>query len=297
MDPLKILDVTLRDGGHINNFHFKNEDVVTIIKALDISNIEYIEVGYKNGSISPIDNIGIAGLSPDEYLLLCKNHVTKAKIAVMAHCKNINKDDIKALKKCGVSLLRLCIPKGEHQVAYPFIKLAKDEGLLVSINLIHISQYKLETIFKVVESIVPYEPTMIYFADSNGCLHPERVTAMYEYCTSNYQIPFGYHGHDNIGLAQMNTLAAIAAGAVHVDASLAGAGKGIGNLKMEYFIAYLQSNKIHRYEILPLIEASNFVRNILKCGYVSEDEFTRGILDLSTEQLKSFKTTNQKGIK
>jgi 4-hydroxy 2-oxovalerate aldolase len=215
----------------------------------------------------------------------------------MAHCKNINKDDIKALKKCGVSLLRLCIPKGEHAAAYPFIEYAKEEGLLVSINLIHISQYKLETIFQVVESIIPHEPTMIYFADSNGCLHPERVTAMYEYCTSNYKIPFGYHGHDNIGLAQMNTLAAVAAGALHVDASLAGAGKGIGNLKMEYFIAYLQSNKIHRYEILPLIAASNFVRNILKCGFVSEDEFTRGILDFSTEQLKAFKASSKKGIK
>lgn len=69
MDPLKILDVTLRDGGHINNFHFKNEDVVTIITALDSANIEYIEAGYRNGSISPIENIGVAGLSPDEYLL------------------------------------------------------------------------------------------------------------------------------------------------------------------------------------------------------------------------------------
>ncbi len=297
MGSLKILDVTLRDGGHINNFHFTDEEISTILPALDSSGIEFIEVGYRNGSISPIENIGIAGLCPDDYLLQCKRYITKAKIAVMAHCKNINRDDIKALKKCGVSLLRLCIPRGEHTAAFPFIQYAKEEGLLVSINLIHISQYKLEAIFEAVESLIPYHPTMIYFADSNGCLHPERVTAIYEYCTSHYKIPFGYHGHDNIGLAQMNTLAAMQAGAVHVDASLAGAGKGIGNLKMEYFIAYLQSNKIQQYEILPLIAASNYVRDILKCGYVSVDEFTRGILDLSTEQLKAFKTTSQQGIK
>ncbi len=298
MLPLQVLDVTLRDGGHLSNFHFTNEQLHRIISALDAAGVDFIEVGYRNGSISHIDNIGIAGLSPNEYLSFCKEGIQRSKMAVMAHCQNITRNDIIEMKKCGVELLRLCIQKGEHSLAYPFISLAKDEGMLVSTNIIHISQYSQELIQEVVEGILPFEPSIIYFADSNGCLHPDRVTSIYQYCTTHYKVPFGYHAHDNIGLAQTNALAALANGAKYIDASLAGASKGIGNLKLEFLIAYLHTMNNHQYDLKPVIAASNFVRGTLpKCGYVSEDEFTRGIFDLSTKQLKEYNALKQKGSK
>lgn len=295
MTHFKLIDVTLRDGGHLSNFHFTDEQLHRILSALDAAGLDYVEVGYRNGSISPIENIGIAGLSPNEFLIFCNERLSRAKMAVMAHCQNITKDDIKDLKKCGVSLLRLCIQKGEHALAYPFIGYAKDEGLEVSTNIIHISQYSQELIQAVVEGILPYEPSMIYFADSNGCLHPDRVTSIYKYFTSHYKIPFGYHAHDNIGLAQANALAALASGASFVDASLAGASKGIGNLKLEFLIAFLYTMNNKQYDLKPLVSASNYVRSTLPmCGYVSDDEFTRGILDLSTKQLKEYNASKPK---
>lgn len=298
MKSFELLDVTLRDGGHLSDFHFTEDQLHRILSALDSAGLDYIEVGYRNGSISPIENIGIAGLSPNHYLNFCKERIQRSKMAVMAHCQNITKEDIHDLKKCGVSLLRLCIQKGEHPLAYPFIGYAKDAGMLVSTNIIHISQYSQELIQEVVESILPYAPTMIYFADSNGCLHMDTVSRIYQYCISHYNIPFGYHAHDNIGLAQANALAALTAGAQYIDASLAGASKGIGNLKLEYFIAYLHRMGVQKYDLKPIISASNYVRDFLpNCGYVSEDEFTRGIHDLSTKQLKEYLMAKDKGLK
>lgn len=294
LNDFKLLDVTLRDGGHLNDFHFNEQELEIILNALDASGIDYIEIGYRNGSISPIENIGIAGLSPDQYLQFCKKYIQRANVAVMAHCKNIEQQDIDALKKHGVMLLRLCIPKGEHQPALSYVQAAKKAGLMVSMNLIHISQYSNQEIYSVVEESLPFEPSMIYFADSNGCLHPDRVSEIYTHCTKNYKIPFGFHGHDHIGLAQTNALAALASGATYIDASLAGAGKGIGNLKLEYFVAYQHSMKNQRYNIKPLVAASNAVRDMLPtCGYVSEGEFMRGIYDLSTKQLKDFLSQNK----
>ncbi|MBS0285801.1 MAG: 4-hydroxy-2-oxovalerate aldolase [Proteobacteria bacterium] len=298
MSSFKLLDVTLRDGGHHSNFHFTDEQLDKIIPAIDATKVDFIEVGYRGGSISPIPNIGIAGLCPDEYLLKCQKLIKNTKMAVMVHCQNINKDDIKALKKCGVSLVRLCIQKGEHKLAIPFIGYAKEAGMLVSTNFIHISQYPQDVIIEAVDSVIPYEPSMIYFADSNGCLHTHRVTALYEYFTKHYNIPFGYHAHDNIGLAQTNVLAALNAGAKFVDASLAGASKGIGNLKLEFFVAYLYSIKNYQFELEPLIAASNYVRDIFpECGDVSEGEFLRGIFDFSTKQLAQHIASGKKGFK
>lgn len=289
MPPLKVLDVTLRDGGHLNDFHFTEAALHAILSPLNEAGIDYIEVGYRNGSIVPIPNIGIAGMSPDAYLTQCKALLTRTHMAVMAHCENIDKNDIIALKKNGVDLLRLCIPKGDAPLAIPLIQYAQDAGLLVSLNFIHMSQYTPELLYETVDKVMPFKPDMIYFADSNGCMHPNRTHDIYTYCTQHYTIPFGFHGHDNLGLAQANTLAAMQAGAHYIDGSLAGAGKGIGNLKLEFIIAYLHSLHNHQYNLNPLIEASNYIRNLLpQCGHVSEDEFTRGIRDLSTKQLKEY---------
>lgn len=294
MSTFKLLDVTLRDGGHLSDFHFSEEQLSTILSSLDQAGLDFVEVGYRNGSIGPIENIGIAGLSPNNYLIFCKERLQHSQMAVMAHCQNITKEDIKELKKCGVSLLRLCIQKGEHPLALPFIGYAKDEGLLVSTNIIHISQYDLDLIQEVVETILPYEPSMIYFADSNGCLHPDRVAQIYKRCTQQYNVPFGYHAHDNIGLAQANALAALASGARFIDASLGGAAKGIGNLKLEFLIAYLYTMNQRQYDLKPIISASNFVRKTFpNYGFVSEDEFTRGIFDLSTKQLKEYNASSK----
>jgi len=46
MNKIKILDCTLRDGGYVNNWSFKDEHIVKILKALKNSKIEIIECGY-----------------------------------------------------------------------------------------------------------------------------------------------------------------------------------------------------------------------------------------------------------
>ena len=42
----KILDCTLRDGGHVNNWEFSNECVLASLHAAEITGIEYFEAGY-----------------------------------------------------------------------------------------------------------------------------------------------------------------------------------------------------------------------------------------------------------
>ncbi len=40
---IKTLDVTLRDGGYRNNFHFNNEDINHIIASLTKTGIDYLK--------------------------------------------------------------------------------------------------------------------------------------------------------------------------------------------------------------------------------------------------------------
>ncbi|KTC97740.1 4-hydroxy-2-oxovalerate aldolase [Legionella erythra] len=288
MNPLHVLDVSLRDGGHRTNFHFSSDDLKAILTPLDHSGIEYIEVGYRNGSLHPIPGIGDAGLCPRSYLQLCQNLIQRARIAVMVHPENVARSDFVEMKACGVKLIRICVIRGGIQAACETLDRVKDTGLDVSVNFIHTSQYQESELDNVVAQAASHHPDMIYFADSNGSLMPARVSGIYKRYIPRYPIAFGYHAHDNLGLAQANTLAAIDAGVQYVDASLAGMGKGIGNLKTEFFAAYLHANQLTKYNLDDLLTASNYTRHALGIGQeaIEMDEFIRGIADLSTAQVK-----------
>ncbi|EHL29903.1 beta/alpha barrel domain-containing protein [Legionella drancourtii] len=288
---IQLLDASLRDGGHRTNFHFQDGALEEILPALDRSGIEYIEIGYRNGSLHPINNLGRAGWCDKEYLLFCRALILNAKMAVMAHPENVNQDDLLELKNCGVDLLRICIAKDHFSSAIPVIKIAKQIGLEVSINFIHISYYTNAELDAVIAEASLQQPDIIYFADSNGSLLPSRINEIYDRYINQYAIPFGFHAHDNIGLAQANALAAMNAGVHFIDASLAGMGKGTGNLKTEFFIAYLHAINIKKYDLHDILYAANYVRDVLKIGHeaLEMDEFIRGVTDLSTADLKTYK--------
>ena len=290
-NTIQLLDVSLRDGGHRTNFHFEDRDLKAILPALDRSGIEYIEVGYRNTSLNPTDNFGRAGCCTKDYLLFCRSLVKNAEIAVLAHPENVSPQDIVELKNCGVNMLRIFIAKGGLATAIPTIEMAKKAGLKCAANFVLMSHYDLDELDQVVEQVSQCHPDVIYFADSNGSVLPERIKNIYERYTKHYTIPFGFHAHDNLGLAQANALVAMDSGVRFIDASLAGMGKGIGNLKTEFFTAYLHAINIKKYDLGSILEASNYVRDALKIGHesIDMDEFIRGVADLSNADLAIYK--------
>jgi 4-hydroxy 2-oxovalerate aldolase len=290
---INLLDVSLRDGGHRTNFHFTDENLARILKPMDNSGFEYIEIGYRNGSLHPIPDIGPAGLCEKAYLDSCKALIKNAKIAVMVHPDKVGKDDLLELKDANAALIRICIAKGEVERAFETLALCKALGFETSANFIHMSYYSEAEMDTVVGRMCQYAPDIIYFADSNGSMLPQNIAAMYGKYTKQYAIPFGFHAHDNIGLAQANAIAAIEHGATYIDASLAGMGKGTGNLKAEFFTAYLHALDIPKYNLDEVLTAANYVREALGIGQeaLEMDEFVRGISDFSTADLKIHKTS------
>lgn len=281
---ISLLDTSLRDGGHRTNFDFSDEDLQEILPALDASHIDYIEIGYRNGSLQPITQIGRAGLCDKHYVQYCRSLVKKALLAVMAYPKNIQQHDLDELKELGVDMLRLCVAKDQLARVLPLIIAAKKLHFKVALNFISITSYTNDELAQLVGQAVSYEPDIVYFADSNGSILPHQVTLIYEQMHHQYpELSLGFHAHDNIGLAQANAMAAVQAGAQFIDASLSGMGKGIGNLKTEFFIAYLHAVHVEKYNLTAALYAANYVRQALKIGHelIEMDEFLRGITNSS----------------
>src|SRR4029079_3526857 len=81
----------------------------------------------------------------------------------------------------------------------------------------------------------------IYCTDSAGYLLPDDVTAKIAALRSGLrpETEIGFHGHHNLGMGIANSLAAIEAGALRIDASAAGLGAGAGNTPLGVMVAVL----------------------------------------------------------
>lgn len=286
MNKVNLIDVTLRDGGYQNNFSFQNEELEAILTPLDQSNIDYIEIGYRNGSLKPILNIGNAGLCHSDYLNLCRSIIKKSKMTVMLHPHNVNEHDLDELKVHKVDTLRICLSKGKENAAFDLIKKAKEKLFEISLNITRISHYSETELDDLIFKAIKYPLDIIYFADSNGSMMPSKIFSLYKKYRSKTSIRFGFHAHDNLGLAQANALAAMNAGVNYIDSSASGLGKGIGNLKTEFFVAYLHALNIKNYDINQILSASNYVKKRFNpASSIKFNEFRMGIEDLSIDDI------------
>jgi isopropylmalate/homocitrate/citramalate synthase len=92
----------------------------------------------------------------------------------------------------------------------------------------------------------------VYVVDSAGCMMPEDVReyvdAMKQVCACD----IGFHGHNNLDLANANCLVALQAGAVYVDGSIRGMGRSAGNAQTEV-LAFLLRKRGYEIEADPFV--------------------------------------------
>ena len=58
MGDIKLLDCTLRDGGYVNDWNFGHNNLVSIFERLVDANVDFIEVGFLDDSITDPNSYG-----------------------------------------------------------------------------------------------------------------------------------------------------------------------------------------------------------------------------------------------
>lgn len=235
----KILDCTLRDGGYYTDWDFAPNVVNTYLDAINALPIDYIEVGYRNNPDKTY--MGEYGYCPVSSLRRIRERCTK-KIAVMINEKNSRVEDLPYLVapiEGVVDMVRIAVDPKNIDRAINLARHIKEAGFEVGFNLMYMSKWgEYEGLFLKFAQLKDVV-TLFNMVDSFGSMMPEDVASTISAIQEITDCPLGFHGHNNLQMALINTLTAIKCGVKSVDGTILGMGRGAGNLNIELLLTCL----------------------------------------------------------
>lgn len=254
---LQIVDTTLRDGSHAVRHSFTAEQTAQIASRLDRCGLPIIEVSHGDGLGGSSYTYGFSKEDPFALIESAARSVQNAKIAVLLLPGIGTIADLERAKSCGASVVRVATHSTEADISAQHIGAAKKMGLMAVGFLMMVHMLDPESLAEQAKKMESYGADYINLADSAGALLPEQVKERIEAVRAAVSIPVGFHAHNNLSLAVVNSLAAIDAGASYIDATLRGLGAGAGNTQLEVLAGVLQRKDIDTgLDFYGLIDAS-----------------------------------------
>ncbi|MER6992033.1 4-hydroxy-2-oxovalerate aldolase [Saccharopolyspora hirsuta] len=235
---VRITDTSLRDGSHHKRHQFTATEVRDIVAALDGAGVPVIEVTHGDGLGGSSFNYGFSRTPEQELITIAAETAQRAKIAVLMLPGVGVKDDIVVARDNGASVCRIATHCTEADVSVQHFGLARELGLETVGFLMMAHSQPPEVLAAQARIMVDAGCQCVYVVDSAGALVleqvSERVAALVAEVGDQAQV--GFHGHENLGVAVANSIAAARAGAVQIDGSARRFGAGAGNTPVEAFV-------------------------------------------------------------
>lgn len=180
------------------------------------------------------------------------------KISVMADVGRCNyRRDILPKAESPIDMVRIAtylhtIPKAIEMIGY-----CAAQGYETAVNIMAVSTANTEDLDEAFELLAQTPVKAVYLVDSYGALYPAQIGELvekYRKTAAFYGKGVGIHTHNNQQLAFANTIEAITRGAMMLDCTVNGIGRGAGNCSTELLISYLKNPRYHLTPVLRFIE-------------------------------------------
>ena len=261
-DSFHIYDTTLRDGAQQEGLNLSVHDKLTIARHLDDLGVGFIEGGWPGANPKDTEFFKLAAKE-----LKLKNATFVAFGATRrANTKAADDALLRALADSGAPVVTLVAKSHDRHVELALktdlqenlamikdsIKFLRQGGQRVFLDAEHFFDgYRANPAYalEVVRVAAEAGADVIALCDTNGGMLPDELSDVVAKVISDSSARIGIHCHNDTGCAIANSLAAVAAGASHVQGTLNGYGERTGNADLISIIANLQLKK--KQEVLP----------------------------------------------
>ncbi|MEY3076199.1 MAG: hypothetical protein RLZZ131_325 [Actinomycetota bacterium] len=261
-DNFHIYDTTLRDGAQQEGLNLSVHDKLTIAKHLDDLGVGFIEGGWPGAN--PRDTEFFKRAAKE----ITFKHATFVAFGATRRAGVRAADDalLQALRDSEAPVVTLVAKSHDRHVELALktdlkenlamirdsIKFLIEGGQRVFLDAEHFfdgyrdnREYALE----VVRTAADAGADVIALCDTNGGMLPDQISEITHEILSSTSARLGIHCHNDTGCAVANSLAAVSAGATHVQGTLNGYGERTGNADLISIIANLQLKK--KQQVLP----------------------------------------------
>ena len=237
---ITIHDMCLRDGMHAKRHQITVNEMVKISKAMDEAGIPMIEVTHGDGLGGASVTYGFPTAKDEEYLTAVCKEMKNAKISALLLPGIGTVDHIRMAVDCGISTIRIATHCTEADISQQHLAMARSIDHLDTVGFLMMAHMiEAEELVTQLKMMEDFGAHCVYITDSAGYMLPDDVTSRVALARAELkpETELGFHGHHNMAMGVANSVAAVAAGANRIDASLAGLGAGAGNTPLEVFVA------------------------------------------------------------
>lgn len=255
---IKILDCTLRDGGHVNNFAFGRRQIRTIIECLCLARIDIIELGFlKNITYQP-DKSLFSKVAQAEALLEGLPEEQEYSLMIRPDWYDISQLEPRTGR---IGKIRWAFHARDLELASHQARHARNLGYEILFNPVNVFSYSEESLQKVLQAINELAPSTVAIVDTHGSMLEQDLLHYHAVFDGVLKAKIGLsvHLHENLSLSF--SLAQKFIALTHdrrdasIDASLLGMGRIPGNLCTELIARYVNMYCGGRYDISAIYEA------------------------------------------
>lgn len=246
MKAVKVLDVTLRDGGCVIDFNFGQDYMEQILAGLEKSCVDIIEVGYLDsakGSVQGRTQYCNEQVISQHFLKEKKPGIT---YVAMADLGKFNPELLHPCDGTGIDGLRIAFHKKDRERMLPVAKKVLEKGYKLFIQPMTIMRYSDREILELLDVVNTElaDATAFYIVDSFGEMRMDDLNRIAHLVDHNLLpgMAMGFHSHNNLQLSYSNAVTLLqyfTDRELIVDSAILGMGKGAGNLNTELFLEHL----------------------------------------------------------
>ena len=235
-EDITIYDTTLRDGEQTPGVCFSFEDKMEIARKLDQFKIHQIEAGFPIVSEKEKESVKAIANEGFDATILGLTRTKPEDIDAALDCDVdgiitfVGTSDIHLDHKMHITrqdAINLC----ETAVDY-----AKDHGLFVAFSAEDATRTDIEFLKRIYSKAQECGADRVHIADTTGAITPQGIDYLVKELVKDIDIDIAVHLHNDFGLAVINSITGVLAGAKAVSTTVNGIGERAGNASLEELI-------------------------------------------------------------